>query len=187
MREERSDAELLRATSNDPSAFMTFYDRYEASVVGYLRRSVRDPEVLADLTAEIFAAVLGAASRYRESQPTAVPWLFTIARNTLRHSLRKRRVEAKARLRLGIRDAVRFPDDELDRVETLASGSTAMLTLLEQLPGDQADAIRQRVIEDRPYPEIAAELQTSELVIRKRVSRGLTTLRGELEKKESRS
>jgi RNA polymerase sigma-70 factor (ECF subfamily) len=61
------------------------------------------------------------------------------------------------------------------------------LTLLEQLPRDQADAIRARVLDDRPYPEIAAELQTSELVIRKRVSRGLATLRGELEKKEKRS
>jgi RNA polymerase sigma-70 factor (ECF subfamily) len=187
VREGRSDAQLLRATSNDSTAFVAFYDRYEAAVVGYLRRSVHDPEVVADLTAEVFAAVLCAAPRYRESHPTAAGWLFTIARNTLQHSLRRSRVEAKARLRLGIRDAVSFTDDELDRVDALASGSSPILTLLEQLPRDQADAIRARVLDDRPYPEIAAELQTSELVIRKRVSRGLATLRGELEKKEKRS
>ena len=34
------------------------------------------------------------------------------------------------------------------------------------------------------YPEIARELTTSELVIRKRVSRGLATLRREVEKEK---
>jgi RNA polymerase sigma-70 factor (ECF subfamily) len=36
------------------------------------------------------------------------------------------------------------------------------------------------VIEERAYPEIAARLGCSELVIRKRVSRGLARLRTEL-------
>jgi DNA-directed RNA polymerase specialized sigma24 family protein len=39
------------------------------------------------------------------------------------------------------------------------------------------------VLEERDYGEIAAALETSELVIRKRVSRGLTTLRYEIEEK----
>jgi len=38
------------------------------------------------------------------------------------------------------------------------------------------------VLEERGYPEIAAELQTSAFVIRKRVSRGLATMRRALEK-----
>jgi RNA polymerase sigma factor (sigma-70 family) len=178
----RSDAELLRETRRDPTAFALFYDRYETSIVAFFRRYVRDPEVVADLTAEAFAAALGAASRYRPEQPTAASWLFAIARNTLRRSIRKDKVESRARLRLGIRDAVALSDDELGRVEELASGDVSLIRLLEELPREQADAIRARVLDDRAYPEIAADLHTSELVIRKRVSRGLANLRYGLHK-----
>lgn len=181
VRQGLTDAELLRGARTDAGAFMAFYDRYEPAIVSYFRRHVGDPEVVADLTAEVFAAAFYAASGYRPSQPTAAAWLFTIARNALLHSVRKKRVEAKARLRLGIRDAVSFGDDELDRVEAHASDGSWLMELLDQLPREQSDAIRARVLDDRPYPEIAADLKTSELVIRKRVSRGLARLRDELE------
>jgi RNA polymerase sigma factor (sigma-70 family) len=167
----------------DPGAFAEFYDRYEDAVIGYFTRRVRDPEVAADLTAEVFAAMLGAAPRYRPVEPTAAAWVFTIAHNTLAKSVRRGRVEARARARIGIREAVSFESDELERVEALAGGGHAPLTaLLERLPPEQAAAIRARVLDERGYPEIAAELQTSSLVIRKRVSRGLAAIRRELEK-----
>ncbi len=89
----------------------------------------------------------------------------------------------RAELRqLGIRDAVSFQDDELDRVNALAGDDGWIEDLFETLPADQAAAVRARVLDERGYPEIAAELQTSALVIRKRVSRGLATLKREIEK-----
>jgi DNA-directed RNA polymerase specialized sigma24 family protein len=36
------------------------------------------------------------------------------------------------------------------------------------------------VLDERPYPEIASELGTSETAVRMRVSRGLASLRGRL-------
>src|ERR1019366_2100590 len=117
---EAGDGELLAATRSRPDAFAAFYDRYETAVVGYFTRRTGDPEVAADLTAEVFAAALGAAHRYRPVAPTAAGWLFTIAHNTLAKSLRRGRVEASARPRIGIRDAVSFEDEELERVEALA-------------------------------------------------------------------
>jgi RNA polymerase sigma-70 factor (ECF subfamily) len=179
--DERRDAELLGATRSDGSAFAVFYDRYEAAVVGYFARRVGNPEVVADLTAEVFASALSAAPRYRPSQPTAASWLFTIAHNTLADSSRRQRVEARARLRVGIRDAVAFQDDELDRVIALTRSDSWLTDLLARLPAEQAVAVRARVLEERSYPEIAVELGTSELVIRKRVSRGLAALRTELD------
>jgi RNA polymerase sigma factor (sigma-70 family) len=162
-----------------------FYDRYEAAVAGYLARRVHDPEVVADLTAEVFAAALHGASRYRAIEATAAGWLLTIAHNTLANSLRRGRVEAGARRRIGIREAVSFEDEELERVEALAASDGWLLGLLADLPAAQAAAIRARVLEERGYDEIAAALQTSELVIRKRVSRGLATLRHEIEEKRT--
>lgn len=178
----QTDAELLGATPADASAFAAFYDRYEVPIVAYFARRVKDPELAADLTAEVFAAALIAASRYRPQEPTAAGWLFTIAHNTLAKSFRRQRVEAAARRRLGIRDAVSVGDDELERVEALGSDTRQLEDLLASLPAAQADAIRARVLEEQTYAEVAQRLRTSELVIRKRVSRGLAALREELEK-----
>jgi RNA polymerase sigma factor (sigma-70 family) len=151
-------------------------------VAGYLSRRVWDPELVADLTAEVFACAFHASSRYRPVEPTAAAWLITIAHNTLAKSVRRGRVEARARQRLGIRDAVSFGGEELERVEALMSSDGWITGLLDGLPSDQADAIRARVLEERDYAEIAGSLQTSELVIRKRVSRDLATLRQEIER-----
>jgi RNA polymerase sigma-70 factor (ECF subfamily) len=181
----RDDGELLAAARSEPQAFAVFYDRYEVVVASYLARRVRDPEAVADLTAEVFAAVLNAAPRYRAKDATATGWLLTIAHNKLATSLRRGRVEASARKRLGIREPVSFHDDELERVGTVLASDRSLIDLLNALPADQATAIRARVLEERDYGDIAATLRTSELVIRKRVSRGLNTLRREIEEKRT--
>jgi RNA polymerase sigma factor (sigma-70 family) len=178
---EVSDAALLASTRSDPEAFALFYDRYEGMVVGYFARRTGDPEIAADLTAEVFASALAAASRYRPLGPTAAGWLFTIAHNTLATSLRRGRVEASARRRVGILEALEFASDELERVEAAAAREDWVIELMERLPADQRKAVRSRIVDERPYTEIATQLQTSELVIRKRVSRGLATLRKQLE------
>jgi DNA-directed RNA polymerase specialized sigma24 family protein len=51
---------------------------------------------------------------------------------------------------------------------------------LARLPDEQREAIEKRVIEEEPYPAIAARIGCSEQVVRKRVSRGLAALRREV-------
>ena len=175
---EASDEALLRATRSDPDAFAELYDRYETALIGYLLRRTGNVEVAVDLASEAFAAALASAHRYQPAPGrTAAAWLFTIAQNILRDSIRRGRVEARARRRIGIREAITYGDDELERIETLASQSGWATRLLESLPADQREAVRERVLGERSYREIATQLQTSELVVRQRVSRGLATLR----------
>ena len=175
-----SDAELLAAAGTDPEAFGRFYDRYEAAIAGYFMRRTATAELAADLTAEVFADVLGAAARYRPQGPTAAPWLFAIAHNTLSKSLRRGQVEARARHRIGVAP-VELQEDSLARLSS-ADGERWVEELLDSLPPAQRDAVRARVLEERDYGDIADQLRTSELVIRKRVSRGLATLRDQLER-----
>ena len=158
-----------------------FYDRYESAIVGYFVRRTGNPEVAADLAAEVFAAALAAAHRYRPGAATAAGWLFTIAHNTLIGSVRRGRVEARARRRVGICEPLSYTSDELERLEALGSSEEWVAELLWRLPADQREAIRARILDERSYRDIAQELETSELVIRKRVSRGLAALRDELE------
>jgi RNA polymerase sigma factor (sigma-70 family) len=178
---ERSDADLLAATKAEPDAFAVFYDRYERAILGYLFRRTRQAELAADLTAEVFAAALSSAHTYRPDAPTAAAWLFTIAHHTLARSIRRGRVEARARHRLGIRDAFELEPGQIERIEAMLDADQSVKELFESLPHDQQEAVRARILDELPYEEIAQRLQTSELVVRKRVSRGLATLRERLE------
>jgi RNA polymerase sigma factor (sigma-70 family) len=175
------DAELLAASRRDGDAFVEFYDRYESVIVGFMLRRADAREVAVDLASEVFAAALRSAHRYRPDRCTAEAWLFTIARNVLIDSARRGRVEARARKRLGIHEAIGYTTDDLDRIDALASQTVSAAQLLGNLPADQREAVQARIIEERPYPEIALQMQTSELVVRQRVSRGLATLRVHLE------
>jgi RNA polymerase sigma factor (sigma-70 family) len=147
-------------------------------------RHTGNAEVAADLTAEVLAAALGVAHRYRpERSPTAAAWLFTIAHHTLLRSLRRGRVEERTRpRRIGIRDAVAFDDEEIERVQATADADGWALELLERLPPEQRQAVCGRILEERSYPDIADELKTSELVVRQRVSRRLSALRTRMER-----
>jgi RNA polymerase sigma factor (sigma-70 family) len=172
-----SDAALLAASRIHPESFAIFYQRYERLVLSYLMSSTSNPELSADLCAEVFASAFHASSRYRAEGPSAVSWLLTIAHRALADSFRKGRVEAAARRRLGLRDAVRLDEEDLERIVSLSSLDGEPLDLLGALPAEQREAIHARIIDERSYSDIAGELQLSELVVRKRVSRGLHTLR----------
>jgi RNA polymerase sigma factor (sigma-70 family) len=185
-RDHWTDAALLAAIAGrDGAAFAVFYRRHVPTVLAYLMREIRDREASADLAAEVFAAVLLAAARYVAQSESATPWVIGIARNKLLMSLRRGRVEARARHRLGF-EAVALDDGDLERIAELAtSGSGPLLRLVDDLPPDERLAVRSRVLDERPYREIATELRCSELVIRKRVSRGLARMRDQLEETES--
>jgi RNA polymerase sigma factor (sigma-70 family) len=175
-----SDAVLLSNARTSRRTFAAFYDRYERVILGYFMRRTRDAELAADLTAEVFAAAFVSADRYRPDARTAAPWLFTIAQNTLVSSVRRGRVEEAARREIGVRAAVELDAGSVARVERAVLGDAWVSDVLRRLPADQREAIRARVLEDRSYDEIAAELDTSSLVVRKRVSRGLAQLRREV-------
>lgn len=178
--DDAPDEQLLARTRGDPSAFGVFYRRHEDRVLGYFLARVGDPEVAADLTAETFAAALVSAHRFRpRKKKPASAWLFGIARNNLAMSRRSGRVEARARRRLGMAPVV-LTDEAIERITEL---NQTPLALMDELPGDQREAIRARVIDERDYPEIAMDLRCSEAVVRKRVSRGLGALRARMEEK----
>lgn len=180
--ERTSDEDLLSAiAARDGNAFRIFYRRHLPAVLAYLMRETRDPEASADLAAEVFAAVLLASKRYRADGPSAAAWVMGIAHKKLLMSFRRGRIESNARRRLHF-EAVEFEDQDFERVEAAAdSGAGRLAQLVARLPADERFAVHARVVEERSYKDIAAELACSELVVRKRVSRGLARVREQLE------
>ncbi len=151
-----------------------FYRRYERFVAGYLIRRGADPHLAADLTAEVFAAAYLSAPGFRDGPEPAAAWLVGIARNKLLRSFRQARAEASSLRRLGI-ERIEESQDSISALEHLRD--LGALELLAELPEDQRAAVHARVLDQFDYDEIARAANVSPVVARKRVSRGLATLR----------
>jgi RNA polymerase sigma-70 factor (ECF subfamily) len=178
--DDLDDAALLEALRTSPEAYAALYRRYERPVLGYLVRRTGSPELAADLAAETFAAALESLRRGAGPRDGAAfaAWLFGVARNKLADSARRGRVEEGARRRLAMERVV-LTDEALERIGALA-GDDAVAELVAALAPEQRDALIARIVDERDYEDIAGALDTSALVIRKRVSRGLSALRARL-------
>jgi RNA polymerase sigma-70 factor (ECF subfamily) len=176
MRAESADAELL--ASGAASDFGCFYDRHVTAVTAYVGSWNGQPEVVFDLVAETFARALEHRNEYDAAKGPAVAWLLGIARNLMIDSVRRGRVDATSRERLKMA-AVELDDEQLEIVAD--RGRLALRAALASLEAGQREAVIRRVVLDQSYAEMAAELQCSEQVVRKRVSRGLAALRAMVE------
>jgi RNA polymerase sigma factor (sigma-70 family) len=172
-----SDEELLVGSGR---GLGVFYERYEPWLLGYFGAATRSAELAADLTAETFAAVIESRAGFDVRRGNARMWLFGIARNVLAASARRGRVEAQARRRLGLEPLV-LEQRDLDSISVLIArdGDSRVREWLAALPAKLAVALQARVLDEREYADIAAELECSEAVVRQRVSRGLRKLRQE--------
>ena len=168
-----TDEQLL--TARDAASFERFYVRHVTAVLGYFSRRTRDAELSADLCAETFAAALASRHRFRPGEAPATAWLFGIGAKKLADAQRRGYAEMRARRRLGM-ERIELADADLARIDRLGEGDEAH-AWLERLAPEQRAAVRAHVIDQRPYGEIAGEMQTSEAVVRKRVSRGLAAMR----------
>src|ERR1700727_3620645 len=110
---------LVQFVAGDPGAFVLFYRRHLAAILGFFLRRTGDPELTADLTAEVFAAALLAAQRYRPGERPALAWLYGIAAHKPADSRRRGRGEDDARRRLAL-EPLAIDDEELSRVQEMA-------------------------------------------------------------------
>jgi RNA polymerase sigma-70 factor, ECF subfamily len=181
MRTGASDEELLVCGSAE--AFTALYERRYPLIRAYLRRRLGPhPDLVLDLVGETFAHALERRGQFDPERGSASAWLVGIAHNLLIDAVRRGRVAEVSRRRLGMERIV-VEDAQLEQIEREDSGSELERSL-QRLPADQREAIERRVLEDEPYAAIAVRIGCSEQVVRKRVSRGLATLRRKIEQKE---
>jgi RNA polymerase sigma factor (sigma-70 family) len=167
-----------RLLAGDAADFAAFYRRHEDAVLAFFLRRTGGADLAADLTAETFARALAGRARFDPSLGDAGAWLFGIARNLLATSLERGRVDDSMRRRLAM-EPLTLDDEAIARIEEL--GASSALAAVGELPADQRTAVVGRVVDERSYRELAADLQCSESVVRQRVSRGLRTLRNRLD------
>ncbi|MEN8237630.1 MAG: sigma-70 family RNA polymerase sigma factor [Actinomycetota bacterium] len=175
MNDRRSDVELLIASRTDPSAFGVLYGRWSEPILSYFYRRTWDPQASADLVAETFAAAWVRREDFRDQGKPGSGWLYGIARRELGRYRRKRKIEFKAVNRLGI-EVPPLGNDSIERIEEMVDAQTYRTELaaaLSDLSERDRDAIRFRVIDDRPFSEVGELLGCSEGAARVRVHRAL--------------
>jgi RNA polymerase sigma factor (sigma-70 family) len=156
------------------------YREHAPAMLAFLARRVLLPEVAVDLLAETFARAYRDRARLRgEGGEEALAWVYGIARHVLASYQRRGAVERRALRALGVERRA-LTDAEYDRVEELAELAALGSRIdgeLDALAAEQRHAVRLRVLEERPYDEVAHELGVSEQTARARVSRALRALR----------
>jgi RNA polymerase sigma factor (sigma-70 family) len=171
---ERSDVELIRAAAVDAAAFGELYERHVRAVFRWFER--RSGRAAADLTAETFARAWLRRGRFRdERESSALPWLLGIAANVLRESVRRDRLETRARTQLGLPLDL-AGDDGFSQVEARLSPREEVARALERLPTEQRRAVELRVLDELSYGEVARRLSIRPAAARLRVSRALRRL-----------
>jgi RNA polymerase sigma-70 factor (ECF subfamily) len=163
----------------DADEFAVVYEREAQMVLIFVARRTFDGEIALDITAETFAQAFRGRRSFRgRSDAEQRAWLLTIADRQVARYFRRGMVERRALARLGAIVPVAH-DDDLRAIEDAAELGELRVLLraqLERLSADQREALRLRVIDERPYDEVASELGISEQAARARVSRGLRAL-----------
>lgn len=174
-----TDADLIRASLDEPRAFAGIFDRHYARVRGYLGRRV-EMEVAADLASEAFAVAFDARAKYDPTRRDARPWLLGIATNLLHHHRRSegRRLRALAGIEpeSGLDDAVANIASKVD-AESLRG---PLFVALSELPSGDRDALILLAWADLSYAEIATALEIPVGTVRSRLHRARVHLRERL-------
>lgn len=168
----------LSDESGEP--FADLYDHLTRRILSYFARRVPDRDTAVDLTAETFAKAFEKRKDFRGStEARAVSWIWGIAHGVLGTYRRTKRIELDALGRIGL-GREEDPERPLDIIETQGIVEHARQQLqqaLADLPQDQAEVVRLRLVDELSYAEIARILGVSNEVVRARTSRGIRRLK----------
>jgi len=152
--------------SGDYTAFECLYERHSARVFHYLKGKV-SLEAAKDLVQETFLKVHRSRAQYQPQYPF-LPWLFTVARNSLNDFL-KSPEQRLAR--------AEFNADTLPGALLPVASEHDLSAALQGLTQVQRRAIELRYMNEWTFEKIAAEMNTSPENSRQIISRGIKKIR----------
>lgn len=158
-----------RARAGDGDAFGVIYRQFRPLIAGYIYRLVRNPDVAADLTQDVFINAYRAIGR---TQPglNLKAWLFTIASNAaISHLRRQRRLKW-----LPLRDSGGEPATP-GHEDTMVAGQQ-LGEAMAALPPDQLACLLLQVRDGFSFEEIGGMLGISIGAARTRAFRARSTL-----------
>lgn len=148
------------------------FRRHRTQIYRYLLRRTGDHHAAEDLAQDVFVDAAAMLERAQESPRSMLAWLYAVADRRFTDEAR-RRARAGRPLEL-----VEVPDErghEYGRATGRALGAA-----IRGLPDEQRRIVVMKLLEGRPFAEIAASVGVSEAACKMRFARALRLLRVEL-------
>ena len=152
-----SSADLVtRVCQGDSDAFRLIFERYSRPVISFIFDMVNDRGLAEELTQETFVRAYRAMRTMRKDTKLST-WLFGIARNVARESIRAR-IRANSHVDLGDKAVMDLSDDKPVPVEGLLSKelNDVIRRSLAALDEDKRLVFTLKVLHQCSYEEIAA-------------------------------
>ncbi|SEO35377.1 RNA polymerase sigma factor [Actinacidiphila rubida] len=166
-------AALAQARAGDEAAFARVYRTVNPRLVGYLRGLVGNDAD--DVASETWHDVVRALGDFRGDGPAFRAWTATIARNRALDHLRRSNVRPRTtELVDTAKDSPADQDSERLALESLSTAHA--LSLIAELPRDQAEAVLLRVVLGLDAPMAAQVLGKQPGAVRTAAHRGLKRL-----------
>ena len=133
-----------------------FYREHLPAVRSFVARRVSEPQLAADLTAEVFLAAIRHAKSCRADRGRPIAWLYVIARSVVADESRRQKLERNATSRVSGRRPVEA--DALARIEERLDAERDTRRLYESLAAlpDRDRALMELVAVDGPSVAEAA-------------------------------
>ncbi len=151
-----SSTELIaRVRSGDDEAFRLIFDRYARPVISFIYDMVNQRDLAEELAQETFVRAYKGIQSLRDDTKLST-WLFGIAKNVARESLRQRwRSDSKVEMEddgvMQLSDKELLPDDQLINKEL----NSVIQEALAKLDEDKREVFTLKVFQQRSYEEIA--------------------------------
>jgi RNA polymerase sigma factor (sigma-70 family) len=175
------EARDLAGIGRDPDLFEAFYRQHIEAVQRFVARRVADPHLVADLTAEVFLAVIRSAHTYRADRGSVVGWLYGVAHNVVSAERRRRAREHRAHERAAGRRELTGEDVARieDRIDAEAH-ARKLGAAMDRLGKGERAVLELVVLDGLSVKDAAHALRIQQVAARVRLHRAKRALRDQL-------
>lgn len=175
-----SESLLVKISSGDKSAVSDCVNRYGGLVWSLARRVTNSQADAEDAVQEIFISLWKSASRFDASKSSEMTFVAMIARRRLIDLNRKQQTASRSLSSQSVDtvDPVTL-NDPSDQVE-LSDEASEAIRVLNDLPGDQQEAIRLSIFNGLTHHQIAERMNLPLGTIKTHIRRGLVKVRERL-------
>lgn len=166
--------------SGDESAIEQIYAEYGRTVFGYLLKTLGDRGDAEDVQQKVFTEVWSRGPSYDPDRASLLTWIMQIARSRAIDQLRKQRPEP-------VDEIENFPTDQLveDGFTDVLTDQWQMAHLLQRLPKEESDMLRERFYHGKSQSQISEETGIALGTVKMRMVNGLRRMRQLLEEENA--
>jgi RNA polymerase sigma-70 factor, ECF subfamily len=170
------EAVVSRVARGDEAAFEELFRRTAGSVLGLVRRVLRDPAQSEEVAQEVMVEVWRSATRFDPSRGSATSWIMTMAHARAVDRVRSAQSARDREERVGRRETVREYDEVAEEVEVRME-QQAVRSCLGGLTDLQRESVQLAYYGGYTYREVAELLDVPLGTVKTRLRDGLIRLR----------